>query len=78
MTKTYRLAKDVSGSANLAGLGSVDFAFDAGTVTPKDEKDAAALEHLESIGLASTAKPEKANKTTAEITAAKPTDKVEE
>lgn len=78
MTKTYRLAKDVSGSANLAGLGTVDFAFDAGTVTPKDDKEAAALEHLESIGLASSAKAEKAPKTTAESAAAKPTDKVEE
>lgn len=78
MTKTYRLAKTVSGSANLAGLGTVNFAFDAGTVTPKDEQEAAALEYLESIGLASSAKPEKAPKTTAESAAVKPTDKVEE
>lgn len=77
MTKTYRVPKSVSGSANLAGVGTIDFRFEAGSVTPKTEADAAALEHLESIGLA-TSQPAKAAKAPADAPAVQPTDKDEE
>lgn len=49
---TYTLASAVSGEASIAGYGLVAYEYEAGTITPADEKHAATLAYLASVGIA--------------------------
>ncbi len=56
----YTLERGCQVQSSLASTGErFDLSFEAGTVTPKNEAEEAALEHLASLGLARKTKPKK-------------------
>lgn len=69
--KTYNIPTDVAGELTLAGVGTVQYSFKAGTVKAATAQDATVLEHLATIGLATESVPAPAAGDTSKKTSAK-------
>lgn len=71
--KTYTIPADVAGELTIAGVGAVQYSFKAGTVKAETDQDGVILEHLASVGLATTSVPAVEAGDTSKKTSAKST-----